>query len=236
MKNHIAIICCILLLLAGCQSQTSKELELQKSEFQLDDIAKADIDMFADILMRQTTNYLQLLARKLYLRNPKQLQRAQIEDIDQAIARLFQKQWPIGLAELRGKRSVAAIHLAFDDNFQGDRVAALVTGLHDMLLDAYGGHTEFYLHHNYDPQKIYNLARNFEVAFWKLGHDKDSAGKFFLLSNATAPSSTMNLSFERLYGKLIALHDQMAVVIADTTNRYIKNIIQNAATMVFLPI
>jgi hypothetical protein len=230
------ILLLVLFFLSACQTQPSKELQLQKSEFQISDIVKADIDMFADVLMRQSMGYLKLLARKLYLRNPNQLRRAKISEIDQAIARLFITQWPAGLPEFGGKRSVDVIHLAFDDSFEGDRVAALVDGLRGMLLDAYAGNKEFYLYDNFDPQKIYNLARNFEVAFWKLGHDRDSNGQLFLLTNSLGENQIMNLSFERLYGKLISLHDQMAIVIAETTNRYIKNIIQSAATMVFLPI
>ncbi|MFK5895232.1 MAG: hypothetical protein QM504_18620 [Pseudomonadota bacterium] len=226
----------ILFLLSACQTQTSKELELKKSEFQIDDVVKADIDMFADVLIQQSMDYLQLLARKLYLRNPNQLRRAHINNIDQAVARLFVTKWPEALPELGDKRSVASIQLAFDETFEGDRVAALVDGLRGMLLDAYGGKTKFHLYDSFYPQKIYNLARNFEVAFWKLGHDRDLNGKLFLLSNSTDTSLILNLSFERLYGKLIALHDQMAIVIANTTNRYIKNVIQSVATMVFLPI
>ncbi|MFK5986110.1 MAG: hypothetical protein QM479_11895 [Pseudomonadota bacterium] len=230
------IVLLIFLLLSACQTQTSKELNLKKSEFQLDDVVKADVDMFAEVLMQHSLEYLHLLARKLYLRNPNQLQRAQLNDIDPAVLRIFSSKWPAGLPELGGKRSAEAIHLAFDESYKGDRVAALISGLHNMLLDAYGGNTQFYLHDTFYPQKIYNLARNFEVAFWKLGHDRNARGELFLLTNATAISLVLNLSFERLYGKLISLHDQMAVVMANSSNRYIKNIIQRVATMVFLPI
>jgi len=226
----------ILLLLSGCQTQIPKELEQQQSEFKIDDIAKADIDMVAEVTMNQSMDYLKLLARKLYLRNPNQLHRAKINNIENAVSRIFSTPWPAKLPELGGKRSISAIHLAFDESFPGDRIAALVTGLRDMLLDTYSGNQEFYLYSYFDPQKIYNLARNFEVAFWKLNHDKNSKGQLFLLSNALDNPSIANLSFERLYGKLISLHDQMAVVIANSTNRHIKNIIQSAASMVFLPI
>lgn len=223
-----------LFLLSACQAQTLKEDGFNEREFQFKDIAKADTDMFVDVAMRHSMGYLKRLAYKLYLRNPNQLRRAQIEDIDQAVARLFINEWQEMLDELNGKRSVAAIHLAFDKAFKGDRVAALIDGLRGMLLDAYGGKTEFYMLDSFDPQKIYNLARNFEIAFWKLGQDKKLDGQVFLLTNATG--DIKNLSFERLYGKLISLHDFVAVVIADTTNRNIKNVIQGVARMVFLPI
>jgi len=224
-------------ILSACQTQVtqvSNENVIKEREFQIENIAKADTDMFVDVTMRQSLEYLKGLAYKLYLRNPNQLRRANIENIDQAVARLFANQWKETLVELEGKRSVEAIHLAFEDSFEGDRVAALIDGLRGMLLDAYGGKTNFYIYDSFDPQKIYNLARNFEIAFWKLGHDKNLHGEVFLHTNATG--IVKNLSFERLYGKLISLHDLVAVVIADTTNRNIKNVIQGVAKMVFLPI
>jgi len=235
-KRQIHLILWLTILLTACQTQLSKELQQQQSQFEIDDIAKADIDMVADVTLTQSMNYLRSLARKLYRRNPHQLHRAQIDNIEYAVTRLFSYPWPSGLTELNGKRSVSAIQLAFNEEFQGDRVAALIAGLRDMLLDTYGGQSEFYLYSNFDPQKIYNLARNFEVSFWKLNHDRNKKGELFLLSNAINNQSVINLSFERLYGKLIALQDQMAIVIANSTNRHIKNIIQSAARMVFLPI
>lgn len=224
----------LMFMLPACQTQAVKESSIKEREFEITDIAKADTDMFVDVSIRQSMDYLKQLAHKLYLRNPNQLQRANSLDIDQAVSRLFVNDWKETLDGLDGKRSTAAIYLAFEDNFTGDRVAALIDGLRGMLLDAYGGKTHFYLYDSFDPQKIYNLARNFEIAFWKLGQDKKLDGQIFLLTNATG--DIKNLSFERLYGKLISIHDLVAIVIADTTNRNIKNVIQGVAKMVFLPI
>jgi hypothetical protein len=231
---HRLVLFIIIFFLSACQTQTSKENVIKEREFQFKDIAKADTDMFVDVSMRQSMNYLKQLAYKLYLRNPDQLRRANMNDIDQAVSRLFVNEWQETLPGLFNTRSIAAIHLAFEDSFEGDRVAALIDGLRGMLLDAYEGKTKFYIYDSLEPQKIYNLARNFEIAFWKLGHDKKLDGEVFLLSNATG--RIKNLSFERLYGKLISLHDFVAIVIADSTNRNIKNIIQGVAKMVFLPI
>jgi len=232
MNSYSKFIFLIMVLsLFGCALPYSKQEQISQKEFKLEDIAKADTDMFVDVSMRQSMEYLKTLAYKLYLRNPNQLNN---KNIDHAVARLFVKKRKDTLDELAGKRSVEAIQLVFDEDFKGDRVAALIDGLRGMLLDAYGGKTEFYMLDSYNPQKIYNFARNLEIAFWKLGNDKTQDGQFFLLSNGTG--IIKNLSFERLYGKLISLHDFVAIVIADTTNRSIKNVIQGVATMVFLPI
>ena len=135
---------------------------------------------------------------------------------------------------LRGKRSAQAIGLAFDEGFDGDRVGAFIEGMLTMLADGYDGKEAFYIYDILDPQKIYYLARNFEIAFWKLRNDRDGDGQLFLLSNSTNGGG--NLSFERLAGKLIALQDLMAKVVADSSNRQIKNVIQRVTSVVFFPI
>ncbi len=54
---------------------------------------------------------------------------------------------------------------------------------------------------------------------------------------ATAAANCFkNLSFERLFGKLIAIQDDTAQLNANATNRAIKNVIQGVAKFVFLPI
>ena len=136
--------------------------------------------------------------------------------------------------DLRGRRSTVALALAFDETYPGDRVAAFIVGMRTMLLDAYDGKSRFYVHDMLDPQKLYYLARNFEIAFWKLGHDRNIDGSLFLLSNSL--DGTGDLSFERIAGKLIGLQDHMAQVVADSTNRQIKNVVQGVAQAVFFPI
>jgi hypothetical protein len=52
--------------------------------------------------------------------------------------------------------------------------------------------------------KLYNSARNMEVAVWKLGHDRNAAGELLLLSNELDPANR-NLSFEREFGRVMGL-------------------------------
>ena len=56
------------------------------------------------------------------------------------------------------------MRLAFEESYEGDRVLALIEGLRGMVLDAYNGQQEFYLLDELDPQKLYNAARNIEIA------------------------------------------------------------------------
>jgi hypothetical protein len=104
-----------------------------------------------------------------------------------------------------------------------------------MVFLAYNGKTEFYLTDSLDPQKLYNSARNIEIAAWKLANARDERGDPLLLSNE-ATSDVHNLSFEREFGKMIAYQDVMARVAAQRTNRTIRRVVQGLASAVFLPI
>lgn len=226
----------VALLLAGCQSQAMRDGPVQPRDLTLNDIAKGDIDMVAEISVRQSHAYLRELADKLYRRNPTQLVRALAagEHPSVAVRRLFDDGVrPLALRKYHG---AAAIEMAFDEHYSGDRVAAFITGLRDMQRDAYGSESEFFLYHEYDPQKLYYLARNIEIASWRLRNKRHGDGQLFLLSSGIDESGVLNLSYERLFGKLIALQDHFAHVVADTTNRRIKNVVQSVAGAVFFPI
>jgi hypothetical protein len=222
------------LVLMSCAVTPGNRDPVQPSRFEFDDLAKADVDMVAEINVSHSLTYLNELARKLYVRNPRQLARAGYDSRDDALRDLSRAHFRRFDEALQGRRSTDALMVAFSDEYAGDRVAAFIIGMRTMLLDGYGGKTEFYLHHALDPQKLYYLARNFEIAFWKLGHDRGADGELLLLSNSL--QGTGDLSFERIAGKLIGLQDHMAQVIADSSNRQIKNVVQSVASAVFFPI
>lgn len=231
---RVTLLLLLIVTLAGCQSRPNRGDPVQSREFAINDLAKADVDMVAEVSVRHSLDYLRELARKLYVRNPNQVRRGGHLSTEAALNALFGARRLDRYPGLDGRRSAEAIALAFDTQFAGDRVAAFVEGMRTMLLDGYGGKHSFYLHDSLDPQKLHYLARNFEIAFWKLGHDRDADGRLLLLSNALEGSG--DLSFERIAGKLIGLQDHMAQVIADSTNRQIKNVIQSVASAVFFPI
>jgi len=226
--------CAALCLLAACQPRPPKGEPVQADEFDISTVAKSDGDMMVEINLAQSKRYLYELARKLYARNPNQLRRGRFASQEMALNALVGPRRLDYYPGLGGKRSAQAIALAFDESYAGDRVAAFIFGMHSMLMDAYDGKQDFYVFNILDPQKLYYLARNFETAFWKLRHDRDVYGQVFLLSNSLEGEG--NLSFERLAGKLIALQDLMAKVVADGSNRQIKNVIQRVTSAVFFPI
>lgn len=225
------------LLLLGCQGQAPRDASVRQTGFRIDDLAKTDIDLVAETTVRQSLDYLQQLAAKLYKRNPAQLRRARYAgDADAAARRLMGVPGKAMRAPWQGRRSADLINLGFEEDYRGDRVATLIYGLRTMLADAYGGERGFYLSHEYDPQKIYYLARNLEIADWRMRNSRDAQGRLYLLSVGLDANGVVNASFERLVGKLVGLQDHFAQVVADSSNRRIKNVIQGVVTAVFFPI
>ncbi len=225
----------LFLLLTGCGSTVENNTQIGVRPFQVDDIAKSDVDMVVEIELRQSMIYLRQLMGKLYRRNPKEWRKSKVESLEQAVARVFDEPRTQSFPELQGKRGADCIMLAFDETYPGDRVLAFMEGLRSMLLAAHNDKHEFYLMDELDPQKLYNAARNIEIAIWKLSNARDQDGALYLISNQT-DGSLKNLSYERLFGKLIALQDTIAVVVAQSTSRRIKTIIQSLASAVFMPI
>ena len=231
----------IILLLAavmcsgGCSHDSEKEESPKKKSFTVKSLAKSDIDGVLDIHVQEIRSYLRELMVKLYKRNPRELEKSRYPDPAKNIARVFDEQHNWKFEELQDRKSIEAIHLAFEQNYEGDRVFALLVGLTSMIMAAYDNKTDFYMLDKVDPQKLYNSARNIEITVWKLGHDVDIGGQLYLFTNSL-PGEETNLSYERLFGKMIATQDNMAIIVAGTTSRVIKKVIQEVATAVFLPI
>lgn len=192
------------------------------------------MDRVAEAHMQDAMASLRTLADKLYKRNPKELKKGGWAKADDAVERLFGKQHNWRFPELEGRYGSDAIALAFKADYTGDRVFALMAGLGGMTLAAFGDRYEFYMFDDVNAQRLYNAARNMEIAVWKLGHDKDGEGNLLLLSNEMAGAS--NLSYEREFGKVIGNLDTLSRIIADKTNRAVVKVMQSMATAVFLPV
>lgn len=226
---------CAAFLLAGCAAPVPPTPGAAPAGFSVGQLAKTDIDTVAELHVREALHHLRVLAEKLYRRNPREWRKGNHASVEEAVARLFEGDFQRQMPELEGRRGTEAVHLAFRDDFGGDRVAAFIWGLATMTLAAYNDRTEFYALDELDPQKLYNAARNYEIAAWKLAHARNSRGDLYLLSNEIT-ATERNLSFEREFGKLIGQTDMMARIVAGRTQRTIVRVIQNLATAVFLPI
>ncbi len=212
-------------MLGGCSSTG----DVQGRDFDIASVIKNDIDLVSETHQQVVLDALKKLAVKLYKRNPAEWKKDNHESLLAAVDSLSKDPFP----DVSGKKSIDCIRLAFDETFKGDRVRAFVVGLETMVLNAYDGHREFYLHNMLEAQKLYDSARNIELASWLLRTKRNREGGLFLYS--TGGSEEVNLSFERLFGKMINAQDMLAQIMADRTHRQIKNVIQAVATA-FIPI
>jgi hypothetical protein len=212
----------LMLLISGCGNQA----------FNVRDLAKSDVDMVADIVIEDTRRQLMELMEKLYKRNPRQLAKTAGMTIEKRQWMIFDSSGPLLFDELQRQQEIDAMYLAFDETFKGDRVFALMTGLAGMIRQSYGYNEELFLNDDLDAQKLYNSARNIEVMAWKLKNQK--LGEDMIITS-THNGVIDNISFERLYGKLIQKQDMMAMIIADRDSRAIKTVIHSGLS-VFLPI
>ena len=235
----------LLAVLAGCTREiripeaapaTGHRLPPERRDLHASDFAKTDMDSAAEIHLQESLASTRLLTEKLYRRNPREWQRAGYASLEAAVGRAFDPKFAWRFPELGNAQSTDALQLAFRPEFSGDRVFAFGVGLGSMIMQAYGNQTEFFFVDQIDPQKLYNAARNVEVAAWKLATARDAHGGLLLLSNDLASDGAPNLSYEREIGKLIAYQDSLALVIAERTNRTIRFVVQGAALKVFLPL
>ena len=221
------------LMVAGCATKMGKDGKTE-STVDIKYLAKSEVDRIADTNRAEVIEGLLLIADKLYKRNPKEWKKAGVDSREAALARLKNRFYR-SLPELGGLREGPAASLAFTETYTGDRVAALMLGLLTMADAAFEHKEEYYILDALNEQKLFNCARNMEVAVWKLGNDRDSAGKLFLLSNELDPANR-NLSFEREFGRLMGLLDFMAKIVADRNGRGLSRFTHAVATSIFLPI
>jgi hypothetical protein len=205
--------------------------------FEPKQLGKSDIDRVADIHRREVFASLRVLAEKLYRRNPKEWKKGGYPTLEAAREHLLDPRTGWHLPELGQKQGTDAILLALSTDYQGDRIAAFIAGIGGMLNIAFGEKTEFFMFDSLDPQKLYNSARNLEIAAWKLANARDAEGNLLLLSNEMAITpQPANLSFEREFGKMIGNLDLLSNMIADRGSRNIVHVTHSLATAVFLPV
>ncbi|MEG3640167.1 hypothetical protein [Magnetococcus sp. PR-3] len=237
----------VLFLLSGCASDpNAKRQEWQPSnaEFQLSDMVKSETNIVVETTRMAVMKELRNLAEKLYLRNPRELQKVPVSGYRTRLEQLFSQNHDWKFKELGKHFGATAIYLAFDDTYQGDRVFAFIAGLGYMIHASYEGKREFSMFDKLPtfqeplhPQKLYNSARNIEIAAWRLFNTRTAIGEPYLYSiHLGDDAEPPNLSFERLTGKMVALQDLMAQVMAQKSKRAVKQVFSFVASAVFLPI
>lgn len=208
-------------LLAACSSAPTRHGKVEGESFQAGELIQSDSNRMATLAMKENLDSLVRIMDKLYRRNPGEWKKT-AESREAAVAyvriAIMERQpWQ----ELQGERDVAALSLALRPDFTGDRVAAFVYAAADTIITAHGNRTSFTLVDGLNPQRVFNAARNLEIANWILNSRKSSSGQPLLLSNELAEQER-NLSFEREMGKIIGRLDLVA---SFTTERYRRSVI-----------
>jgi len=219
--------------LAACMTRRWSDGR-EEQEFDLKYLAKTGVDRIFDTSRLQVMNALFMLAEKLYRRNPREWRKARFEQHEAAMAALrrYREIVPEGVGEAR---EGAAVLRAFLPDYPGDRVAAMLYGLLTMVDAAYEFKDEFFMLDSLDAQKLYNCARNVEIAAWKLASTLDASGRPLILSNEMEVNA-QNLSFEREFGRIIGQLDFIALIVSDRNGRAITGVTQSLASAVFLPV
>lgn len=219
-------------LLSSCATRVGSDGH-KETRFDPRYLAKTEIDRVIDTNRAEVTSGLRRVAEKLYKRNPREWKKAGHPNAEAALNRLFAGN--VDFLELEGRREGAAALFAFSANYHGDRVLAVMAGLIGMVDAAFENKSDFYVLDDLNEQKLYNCARNVEIAVWKMSSTRNANGEVLLLSNELDPNNP-NLSFEREFGRVIALLDFMSRIVADKHGRSITRLTQSIATAVFLPV
>jgi hypothetical protein len=103
-----------------------------------------------------------------------------------------------------------------------------------MLRHAYGYNEESYLFDSLEPEPLTTSAHNVEVLAWRLRNNRQPNGEHFLITSEYR-GVTDNLSFERLFGKLIVLQEMMARIAGDAGDRRVTKAVHTAGS-VFIPL
>ena len=202
--------------------------------YDIKNVAKSDVDLVADEFIQETRRLVRELTIKLYKRNPGELRKNPGITIESRLAQLASAPRELKFAELGGREGIDALELVFDDAYRGDRVFALVVGLGGMLRQAYGYNPEMFLFDSLNADALLTSAGNVEVLVWRLKNNRRPGGEPYLVTSEYQ-GVIDNLSFERLFGKLIILQEMMARIAGDADDRAVTKALHTASS-VFIPL
>lgn len=114
--------------------------------------------------MAMHSETLRQLMLALYQANPKHLKKSTQVSAEEMVQWTFEGPFGWKFDGVRRLQGSEALMLAVDADFPGDRVLALIAGLHTMLAKTYGAKNEYDFSGEIIPQNMYNAARNIEIA------------------------------------------------------------------------
>jgi hypothetical protein len=121
----------------------------------------------ADAFSLQSAN-LRTLMLELYECNPQALQKSTTVSKEEFVQWVFEGPFGWQFDAIKKTKTIEALNLSFNAEYQGDRVLPLITGLYTMLLHAYGGENEFTFNKTIDLKELTIAAQNVEISSAKL--------------------------------------------------------------------
>lgn len=221
MKNITLII--LIIFLASCKNNV------------LTNIAKTDIDIITEIHVNNAKENIEDLIIKLYKLNPIYLRKNEkFNNVSEVIIDIF-KDIDVKKIDKTGKDNINLILKGFNHDFNGDRIYYICKGLYGMINASYNYKNKFYLTDpKLDAHKLMNTAINIETLVWRLSNSKNN-GEILIKTN-NINKNKINLSFERLFGKLINNQENMARIISSQQGRIIQKAAKGIVSSIFLPI
>ena len=220
MKHRKKYVCLLVLILAflltGCSGSKVKN------------IAKSDIDIAADTIVRSLDDYIRRLTLELYRNNPGQLAKASGIGLEQRLNQIVEYPVEVAYNEISNKQQIKAIELALEHSYDGDRVFALMIGISSMIRLSYNNQREFFLFDTIDPQKLYDSSYNLQLLKQKLIDFPPS------LLRIDINYGEVNNAYV-LIEKISTTQDLMSRIISDKSSRMINKTLFGTATT-FVPI
>ena len=131
------------LFLIGCNSSLERKDSTQYDKGSFNQLTKTDFDRMADYEIKENTESLRILALKFYKKNPVELRKTTSDSPEITVNWLFTSQHDWKFKEINDAQGIQALDQVFDENFKGDRVLSLITGLYTMLITAHDNQKEF---------------------------------------------------------------------------------------------
>ena len=199
-------------------------------------IAKTDVDIITEIHVSNANNYIEDLIIKLYKMNPKYISKnKEFDTVSSVIIDIF-KEVDKSKLDRTGQENINLILKGFSKDFNGDRIYLICKGLYGMINASNNYKRKFYLTDpKLDAQKIMNTAINIETLVWRLSNEKEN-NILLIKTNNIDDNKNINLSFERLFGKLINNQENMAKIISSQQGRIIQKAAKGIVSSIFLPI
>ena len=221
--KKITVLITSIILLTSCQKNV------------LTSFAKTDIDIVTELHVLNANEYIEELVIKLYKLNPVYInQNKSFDKVSDIIIDIF-KETDITKVDKTGKQNIDYILKGFDKDFTGDRIYFICKGLYGMINASYNYKKKFYLtDKKLSASKLMNTAINIETLVWRLSNTKKNGTLIIKTNNIN--DGKINLSFERLFGKLINNQENMSRIISSQQGRSVQKAAKRIVTTIFLPI